>query len=74
MSSEIEIRPFRVDMPEQAIADLRQRIRVRRPYVDEVDLHPVDLGRELRQRVEFRLACAPVVIGGPVAGQLLNGR
>jgi len=30
MSSEIEIRPFRVDMPEQAIADLRQRIAATR--------------------------------------------
>ena len=26
MSSEAEIRPFRVDMPDEAIADLRRRI------------------------------------------------
>jgi pimeloyl-ACP methyl ester carboxylesterase len=30
VSSEIEIRPFRVDMPEQVIADLRQRIAATR--------------------------------------------
>ncbi|MGP7999203.1 MAG: epoxide hydrolase family protein [Streptosporangiaceae bacterium] len=30
MSSETEIRPFRVDMPEEAIADLRQRIAAMR--------------------------------------------
>ena len=42
--------------------------------VDEVDLDPVDLGRELRQRVEPRLALAPVVVGRPVAGELLQRR
>ena len=30
MSNETEIRPFRVDMPDEAIADLRQRIAARR--------------------------------------------
>src|SRR5437660_2535871 len=30
MSSETEIRPFRVDMPEEAIADLRRRIAATR--------------------------------------------
>ena len=54
--------------------DQRQRVRVRRPDVDEVDVHPVDLGRELRQRVQPRLARAPVVIGRPVAGELLDRR
>src|SRR3712207_6991396 len=34
-----------------------------RPDVDEVDLDPVDLCRELRQRVQSHLARAPVVIG-----------
>ena len=29
--------------------DQRQRVLVRRPDVDEVDVHAVDLGRELRQ-------------------------
>ena len=42
--------------------------------MDEVDLHPVDLGRELRQRVQSRLALAPVVLGRPVAGELLQRR
>jgi epoxide hydrolase-like protein len=30
MSSETEIRPFRVDMPDEAIAELRQRIAATR--------------------------------------------
>ena len=42
--------------------------------MDELDVHPVDLGRELRQRVQLRLAPAPVVTGRPVAGELLNRR
>src|SRR3954451_8264267 len=40
--------------------------------VDEVDLDPVDLGRELRERVELRLALAPVVVGRPIARELLQ--
>ena len=32
--------------------DQRQRVLMPRPDVDEVDLDPVDLGRELRQRVQ----------------------
>jgi hypothetical protein len=42
--------------------------------VDEVDVHPVDIGRELRQRVQPRLARAPVVIGSPVANERLDRR
>ena len=34
----------------------------------------VDLGRELRQGVELRLGLAPVVVGGPISGELLNRR
>ena len=39
--------------------DQRQRVLVLRPDVDEVDVEPVDLGRELRERVELRLEPAP---------------
>ena len=52
--------------------DQRQRIRVRRLHVDEVHVLTVDLGLELRQRVQPRLASAPVVLGRPVAGELLQ--
>jgi hypothetical protein len=52
--------------------DQRQRILVPRLDVDEVDVHPIDLRRELRQRVQSRLALAPVVLGRPVAGELLH--
>jgi hypothetical protein len=54
--------------------DQRQRVRVRRTHVDEVDVHPVDLGRELRQRVQPRLHPAQVVVGRPVAGEFLDRR
>ena len=54
--------------------DQRQRVLVGRLHVDEVDVQPVDLGLELRQRVESRLTPAPVVLGRPVAGELLHRR
>ena len=52
--------------------DQRQRTLMPRPDVDEVDIHPVDIGRELRERVELRLDLVPVVVGGPVARELLQ--
>jgi hypothetical protein len=54
--------------------DQRQRVRVRRLHVKEVDVHLVDLGRELRQRVQLRLDPPEVVVGRPVAGELLHRR
>ena len=54
--------------------DQRQRVLMPRLDVDEVDLDPVDLGRELRQRVQSRLDLAPVVVGRPVAGERLQRR
>jgi hypothetical protein len=54
--------------------DQRQRVLVRRLDVDEVDGHPIDPRLELRQRVQSRLARAPVVIGRPVAGEFLDRR
>ncbi len=54
--------------------DQRQRVLVRRLDVDEVDLHAVDLGRELGQGVELRLGLPPVVVGLPVARELLHRR
>ena len=143
MASETEIRPFRVEMPDEAVADLRRRIAATRwpsrelvadrsqgvqlatiqalvrhwatdhdwracearlnalpqftTEIDGADIHfvhvrsahenalplimthgwpgsvvelidSVDLGRELRERVQSRFALAPVVIGRPVAG------
>ena len=52
------------------IDDERQRVLVLRTDVDEVDVEAVDLGHELRERVQPRLARAPVVLGLPVAGEL----
>jgi DNA-binding CsgD family transcriptional regulator len=54
--------------------DQRQRVLMPGPDVDEVDLHPVDLCRELRQCVQSRLGLAPVVLGAPVAGELFERR
>ena len=42
--------------------------------MDEVDVQPVDLGCELRQRIQSRLTPAPVVFVLPVARELLNRR
>ena len=52
--------------------DHRQGVLVLRADVDEVDVHAVDLGLELRQRVELLLAAAPVVPVQPVAGERLR--
>ena len=46
----------------------RHRVGVRRALVDEVDVDPVDLGDELVEAVERRLARAPVVLVDPVLG------
>src|SRR6476646_76523 len=42
--------------------------------MDEVNVQPVDLGLELRQRVQSRFARAPVVLGRPVAREVLYRR
>src|SRR4051794_32910036 len=41
--------------------------------MDEVDVHAVDLGDELRQPVQPRFTAAPVVARRPIARQLLHG-
>ena len=46
--------------------DQRQRVLVPRLHMDEVDVHPVDLGRELRQRVQPRLHAPEVVLVRPI--------
>jgi hypothetical protein len=40
--------------------------------VDEVDVEAVDLGRELRERVQSLLALPPVVVRRPVTRQRLH--
>ena len=45
-----------------------------RANVNEMNVEPVDLGDELRQGVQPRLALAPVVICRPVARELLHRR
>ena len=52
----------------------RQGVRMPGPDVDEVDVDPVDPGRELRVGVQLRLGLPPVVAGGPVADQFLEQR
>ena len=41
--------------------DERQRIFMFRANVNEMNVEPIDLGHELRQGVQFRLALAPIV-------------
>ena len=52
--------------------DQRQRALVARLDVDEVDVEPVDLGLELREGVQLCLGLPPVVLGRPVACELLS--
>ncbi|SFK76976.1 hypothetical protein SAMN04488085_103376 [Geodermatophilus ruber] len=52
--------------------DQRQRVLVPRANADEVDAHAVDLGGELRQPVQPRLAPAPRVLAAPVAARCLH--
>ena len=54
--------------------DDRQRVLVFRADVDEVDVQPVDLGHEVRQGVQLRLAPAPVVLRRPVAREFVHHR
>ena len=42
--------------------------------MNEMDVQPVDLGDELRQRIEPRLDLPPVVVRLPIAHELLQGR
>ena len=54
--------------------DQRQSVLMTRLDVDEVDIEIVDLGDELRQRVQPRLDPAKVVLGAPVAHERLHRR
>src|SRR5262249_49817696 len=54
--------------------DQRQGVLVFRLDVDEVDVHSVDLGRELGKRVEPLLEPPEVVVLGPVAREFAEER
>jgi hypothetical protein len=54
--------------------DHRQRIRIFRADVDEMNIESVDVRYEMRERFQFLFALAPVVIFGPVARQFLHRR
>ena len=54
--------------------DERQRVVMLRADVDEMDVQPVDLGDEVRQSLQPRLALAPVVLCRPVARERLHRR
>ena len=63
------------DRSRPAVADDdRQRVLVLGANVDEMDVQPVDLGDEVRDGVQPRFARAPVVLGRPVASQVLHER
>ena len=52
----------------------RQRVRVLRAHVDEMNVQSIDPGDELRQGVQPRLHLAPVVFRRPVARDVLHQR
>jgi hypothetical protein len=52
--------------------DERQRIFMFRTNVNEMNVQPIDLGYELRQCIQFRLALAPIVICPSITRDLLN--
>src|SRR5438045_660721 len=54
--------------------DHRQRLLMLRSNVDEMDIQPIDLRHELRQRVQFRFHLAPIVICPPIAREFLHHR
>ena len=54
--------------------DQRQRVLVPRLHVDEVDVHPVDLGDKLRQRVQPLRDAPEVVLVQPVTTEGLQSR
>ena len=54
--------------------DQRQRVLLLGANVNVVEVKPIDLGDEVRQRVQLHLALAPVVVCPPVAGELLHRR
>ena len=54
--------------------DQGQRVLVRRPDVDEVDVETVDLGQELRERVQPGLEPAEVVVVAPVPDEFPHSR
>ena len=51
-----------------------QRAFMLRANMNEMDVQSIDLGDELRQRVQPRLYPAPVIAGRPIARELLHGR
>ena len=52
--------------------DDRQRTLMLGFHMDEVDVEAVDLGDEVRQRLQTRLALAPIVLRSPVLDELLH--
>ena len=52
--------------------DHRQRALVRRPHVEEVDVHAIDAGDELRKLVQACLDGAPIVPVHPALGERLH--
>src|SRR5262249_62024968 len=54
--------------------DQWQRVLLRRPDVDEMDVESVDGGDELVERIQLRFASAPVVFRGPIVRQVLHRR
>jgi hypothetical protein len=46
--------------------DHGQRVLMLRANVNEMNVQPVDLGDEMRQGLQFRLALTPIVVFAPI--------
>ena len=54
--------------------DHRQRIFMLGTHVNEMNVEPVDLSNEIRQRIDLRFALAPIVFVRPILRELLHRR
>jgi len=54
--------------------DERQCVFMFRTNVNEMNVDPVDLGDEVRQGFQLRLALAPIVLCRPIPREFLNRR
>ena len=57
-----------------SFSDEGQRIVMFRTDMNEMNIQPIDLGDELRERIQFRLDLAPVVVRCRIAREGLSCR
>src|SRR5262249_18266085 len=68
------VKPERGESESAVADDERKSLGILRTNVDEMNVQPINAGDELRQRIQLRFRLPPVVIGRPIARELLHGR